>query len=151
MHLDAPTYSDRTTGHVFPNAVAMVNAYVARFEQRAGLPIRPLDESGYTQARRGSATIGINVVDDHGVLLIIAPIMPVPKDRREAFYRRILELSFLTTADCAFAIDSAKDEVVVRALRRLSGLDYEEFEDLLDTVGRVADTWDNVLKHEFGC
>ena len=37
----------------------------------------------------------------------------------------------------------------MRALRRLSGLDYEEFEDLLDTVGKVADDWDDVLRAEF--
>ena len=34
----------------------------------------------------------------------------------------------------------------MRALRRLSGLDYEEFEDLLETVGKVADDWDDVLQ-----
>lgn len=147
---DAPTYVDRTSGQVFSDAFAMVNAYLTRFEERAGLPLTPLDEHGYTQMRKGSATIGVNVLDDHGVLLLIAPVMPVPKVGREAFYRRILELSFLTTADAAFAIDSAKDEVFVRALRRLSGLDYEEFEDLLDTVGRVADDWDDALKREFG-
>ena len=111
--------------------------------------LRPLDENGYTQTRKGSASIGVNVLDDHGVLLLIAPVMPVPKVGREALYRKLLELSFLTTADASFAIDAAKDEVFVRALRRLSGLDYEEFEDLLDTVGRVADEWDDVLKREF--
>lgn len=143
-------YTDRATGQVFADAFAMVNTYLARFEERSKLPITPLDESGYAQTKKGSANIGINVLEDHGVLLMIAPIMPVPKHRREAFYRRLLELSFLTTADASFAIDAAKDEVFVRVLRRLSGLDYEEFEDLLDTVGRVADTWDDALKREFG-
>ena len=61
----------------------------------------------------------------------------------------MLELSFLTTSDAAFAIDAQKDEVFVRALRRLSGLDYEEFEDLLDTAGKIADEWDDTLKKEF--
>lgn len=127
----------------------MVNAYLARFSERAGLELRPLDETGYTQTRKGSASIGVNVLDEHGVLLMLAPVCPVPKTGREALYRKLLELSFLTTADASFAIDAAKDEVFVRALRRLSGLDYEEFEDLLDTVGRVADEWDDVLKREF--
>ncbi len=146
---DDPIYSDRTTGQRFSNATAMVDAYLKRFAERAGLELRPLDENGYTQTRKGSATIGVNVLDDHGVLLLIAPVMPVPRSGREALYRRLLELSFLTTADASFAIDAAKDEIFVRALRRLSGLDYEEFEDLLDTVGRVADEWDDVLKREF--
>ena len=37
----------------------------------------------------------------------------------------------------------------MRALRRLSGLDYEEFEDLVETVGKVTDEWDDTLKKEF--
>lgn len=146
---DNPIYSDRTTGQRFTGATAMVDAYLKRFSERSGLELRPLDENGYTQTRKGSATIGVNVLDDHGLMLLIAPVMPVPKVGREALYRRLLELSFLTTADASFAIDAAKDEIFVRALRRLSGLDYEEFEDLLDTVGRVADEWDDVLKREF--
>jgi hypothetical protein len=146
---DDPIYSDRTTGQQFGDARAMVDAYLKRFAERANREVAPLDENGYTQMRKGSASIGVNVLDDHGVLLMIAPVMPVPRGNREALYRRLLELSFLTTADASFAIDAAKEEVFVRALRRLSGLDYEEFEDLLDTVGRVADEWDDVLKKEF--
>lgn len=147
---DAPVYSDRTTGKVFPDAYAMVNTYLERFAARSGAQLEPLDENGYTYARKGSARIAVNVLDDHGVLLLLARVMAVPASGREAFYRRLLELSFLTTADASFAIDATKDEVFVRALRRLSGLDYEEFEDLLDTVGRVADEWDDALAREFG-
>jgi hypothetical protein len=141
---------DRATGQTFPDARAMVNAYLARFGARAGSKLEPLDASGYTQVRKGSASVGVNVLEDHGVLLLLAPVMPVPLTGRETLYRRLLELSFLTTSDAAFAIDAQKDEVFVRALRRLSGLDYEEFEDLLDTVGKVADEWDDVLRKEFG-
>jgi hypothetical protein len=146
---DAPLYSDRATGVVFPDARAMVNTYLERFVERSGKPVAALDDSGYTQVRAGSASVGVNVLEDHGVLLFLAPVMHVPASGRERFYRRLLELSFLQTADAAFGIDEQKDEVYVRALRRLSGLDYEEFEDLLDTVGKVADEWDDVLKREF--
>ena len=45
----------------------------------------------------------------------------------------------MTTSDASFAVNGARDEVVVRCLRRLSALDYEEFEDILATVGEVAD------------
>jgi hypothetical protein len=144
-----PLYSDRATGKTFPDARSMVNAFIERFASRAGAQLQPLDASGYTQVKKGSASVGINVLEDHGVLLLLAPVMPVPKTRREELYRRLLELSFLTTADAAFAIDAEKDEVYVRALRRLSGLDYEEFEDLLDTVGKVTDEWDDLLKKDF--
>jgi hypothetical protein len=148
-HPERPVYQDRATGQVFPSALALVDAYLARFAERASRTIAPLDANGYAQVQKGSASIGINVLEEHGVLLILAPIMQVPTQQREALYRRLLELSFLTTSDAAFAIDHARDEVYVRALRRLSGLDYEEFEDLLATVARVSDEWDDTLRAEF--
>jgi hypothetical protein len=145
-----PIYADRASAQTFADARTMVNAYLARFSDRAGAKLDPLDASGYTLVRKGSASVGINVLEDHGVLLFVAPVMPVPVGGRETLYRRLLELSFLTTSDAAFAVDADRDEIVVRALRRLSGLDYEEFEDLLETVGKVADDWDDTLRAEFG-
>ena len=148
-----PIYADRATAQTFADARSMVDAYLTRFGERAGAKLEALDASGYTLVKKGSATVGINVLEDHGVLLFVAPVMPVPKlspVALEALYRRLLELSFLTTSDAAFAVDGDHDEIVVRALRRLSGLDYEEFEDLLETVGKVADDWDDTLKAEFG-
>jgi len=145
-----PMYADRASGQTYPDARAMVNAYLGRFAERANASVNLLDAGGYTQVRRGSATVGVNVLESHGVLLFIAPLMPAPLAGRETLYRRLLELSFLTTSDAAFAVDAHKNEVVVRALRRLSGLDYEEFEDLVDTVGKVADDWDDRLRVEFG-
>jgi hypothetical protein len=149
----APIYADRNSGENFPDARHMIDAYLRRFAQRAdlagGAPA-PLDETGYAQLERGSATIGVNVLEDQGVLMVFSPIMPVPATHREAFYRRLLELSFVTTADAAFAINTQRDEVVVRSLRRLSALDYEEFEDILATVGEVADRWDDELIASFG-
>jgi len=144
-----PIYADRASGQTFPDARAMIDAYLARFSERAGSKLASLDAAGYTLVRKGTASVGINVLEDHGVLLFVAPIMLVPVTGREALFRRLLELSFLTTSDAAFAIDSHRDEVVVRSLRRLSGLDYEEFEDLLETVGKVADDWDDTLRAEF--
>jgi len=145
-----PIYTDRATGRTFPDARSMVDAYLAHFAERAGTKLDPLDASGYTLVRKGSASVGINVLEDHGVILFVAPVMPVPVTGRETFYRKLLDLSFLATSDAAFAVDAQRDEVVVRSLRRLSGLDYEEFEDLLETVGKVADEWDDVLRAEFG-
>ncbi|MBI2388696.1 MAG: YbjN domain-containing protein [Deltaproteobacteria bacterium] len=131
----------------------MIDAYLARFAELTGAPIEPLDATGYTQIKRGSAHIGVNVLEDNGVLMLLAPIMDVtevPAEGRERFYRKLLELSFLATSDASFAIDGKKDLVYVRALRRLSALDYEELEDLLQTVGTIADEWDDELKREFG-
>jgi hypothetical protein len=159
----APIYSDRNSGETFPDATTMVNVYLRRFSDRVGLgepsgaaappgvvAVPELDESGYAQIQRGSAVIGINVLVEQGVLMVFSPIMNVPLVGREGFYRRLLELSFVTTSDAAFAVNASRDEVVVRSLRRLSALDYEEFEDILATVGEVADRWDDELIKEFG-
>lgn len=150
---ETPIYQDRHTGRVYRDATEMVNDYLRRFGTAVGVDLDPLDGDGYTDVRRGSATVGINVLHEHGILLFLSRIMEVPRDAaggREAFYRRLLELNFLVTSDAAFAIDKDKDAVYLRALRRLSGLDYEEFEDLLHTMASVADEWDDRLTQIFG-
>src|SRR5262249_19777928 len=104
-----PIYADRNSGEGFPDATGRVNADLKRSVERAeaggtgGPPSVTLDESGYAQLQRGSATIGINVLSEQGVLMVFSPIMAVPLTRREAFYRRLLELSFVATSDAAFA------------------------------------------------
>ncbi|MBI2895107.1 MAG: YbjN domain-containing protein [Deltaproteobacteria bacterium] len=128
----------------------MLNDYIRRFGEQAQVDLKPLDEDGYTDVRRGSATVGVNVLEDHGILLFLSRIMDVPKSGRETFYRKLLELNFLATSDGAFAIDKDKDALYLRCLRRLSGLDYEEFEDMLHTMATVADEWDDRLQELFG-
>ncbi|KYF59621.1 hypothetical protein BE04_49175 [Sorangium cellulosum] len=151
-----PLYADRASGERFADATSMVNAYLARYAASArggagspgGAGASALDETGYAQLQHGSATIGVNVLEAQGVLMVFSPIMAVPLTGREAFYRRLLELSFVATSDAAFAIDRSRNEVVVRCLRRLSALEYEEFEDIVTTVSQVADTWDDALLRE---
>jgi hypothetical protein len=152
---ETPIYQDRQTNRVYRDATEMVNDYLSRFGSAVSVELEPLDPDGYTDVRRGSATVGINVLHEHGILLFLSRIMDVPRDvpdgsTREAFFRRLLELNFLVTSDAAFAVDKDKDAVYLRALRRLSGLDYEEFEDLLHTMASVADEWDDRLAQSFG-
>jgi hypothetical protein len=142
------------SGENFPDATSMVNAYLARYamgaEAAGAQASGGLDESGYAEVQRGPVVIGINVLADRGVLMVFAPIMAVPVVGREAFFRHLLELSFITTSDAAFAINAPRDEVVLRCLRRLSALDYEEFEDIVSTVGDVASKWHDVLLRKYG-
>jgi hypothetical protein len=145
-----PIYADRLSGEKFSDAATMVNAYLTRYAATTGGKAEQLDNSGYAQLQHGQAVVGVNVLEDRGVLMIFAPVMPVPLTGVAALYRRLLELSFVATSDAAFAIDRTRDEVVVRVLRRLSALDYEEFEDLVATVSQVADTWHDPLRREFG-
>jgi hypothetical protein len=135
-------YADRETGMRFINARAMVDHYLERYGRGVGRPMPRIDSSGRADIRHGSAVVSVTVLEDHGVLVIHAPVGTIPEGAREALYRELLEASYLSTSDAAFAIDAATQRIVVRALRRLSGLDYEELEDLIDTVGNVADDWD---------
>ena len=128
----------------------IINEYVKRFSEMVGVEMQPLDEEGFTAIKRGSATVGINLLADHGILVFLAPIMQIPERNQSDFYRRLLELNFLSTSDGAFAIDRKTSLVHLRALRGLEGLDFEEFTDMLDTVGAVADEWDDKLRAEFG-
>ena len=129
--------------------VQRVADYIQRFSELIGVPIDPLDKDGYTQVARGSATVGINVIEQKGFILFLAPIMDVPEKRREEFYRQLLELNHLATEDGAFAIDRHTNRVYLRALRSLDSFDFDAFVDMLDTIARVADEWDDKLKAEF--
>lgn len=147
--MSQPTYEDRPSGRVYRDALEMVNDYLRRYGAANETSVDPLDEDGYTELTRGSAQVGINVLEEHGVLLLLSRVLDVPREDRETFYRRLLELNFLVTSDAAFAIDRDRDAVYLRAHRRLGGLDYEEFEDLLRTVAAVADEWDDRLAEHF--
>ena len=57
--------------------VQRVADYIQRFAELIGVPIDPLDKDGYTQVARGSATVGINVLEQKGFILFLAPIMDV--------------------------------------------------------------------------
>ncbi|MEO6951966.1 MAG: YbjN domain-containing protein [Polyangia bacterium] len=127
-----------------------VAEFVERFSELIGVAIPPLDADGYTQVSRGSATVGINVAEDNGFIMFLAPIMDVPANNREALYRQLLELNYLATEDGAFSIDRQTGRVYLRALRSLESLDFDEFVDLLDTIARVADEWDDKLRAQFG-
>src|SRR4051812_42504383 len=103
-----------------------VAEYIQRFSELIGVEIAPLDDDGFTQVSRGSATVGINVVEQKGFILFLAPIMEVPQNNeknREALYRKLLELNYLATEDGAFAIDQESGKVYLRALRSLEALD----------------------------
>ncbi|HEX9297070.1 MAG TPA: YbjN domain-containing protein [Polyangiaceae bacterium] len=149
-HTSSPIYQDRFTGENFNDARTMVNRYLSKLSGLLNVQPIELDSAGHADLQRGSIAIGINVLERQGVLMIFAPVMDVPITGREAFYRTLLDMSFVATQDAAFAIDGPRDKVVLRALRRLSALDYEEFEDLVITIGQVADDFDDRLISEYG-
>ena len=148
----APLYSDRASGQVFPDARAMVNAYLERFASRAGTTIDALDDAGYTQLKKGSASVGVNVARRSWRALDFgARHADLPRTDRETLYRRLLELSYITTSDAAFAIDAARrEDLRALAAPSLRVSITKSSRTSSTTVGKVADEWDDVLKNEFG-
>jgi hypothetical protein len=149
-------YFDAETGKAHSSGRSLIDAYIVRFSNRVSatmgekIRFKPLDASGYSAVAKGSATIGIGVLEEHGLIMLFSKILQVPSERREELYRRLLELNYSATAFAAFAIDRVTNIVYLRAARPIAGLDYDEFEEMLHNVALVADTWDDQLRAEFG-
>ena len=142
-----PIYEDRESGRTYSSALEMVNDYIGRFSkavseaQRQPVRFPPLDQDGYTAVVRGEVTVGVNVLESHGILLFLSRIMDVPERDEKTFYRKLLELNYLVTSDAAFAVDKDANAVYLRGRRRRSGLDYEELLGNRDTQARGAGEW----------
>jgi hypothetical protein len=124
----------------YADSIEMVNDYIRRFGHAVAVELHPLDADGYTDLRHDQLVIGINANVEHNVLLILVKMgeLPaVPVDDATLF-RRLLELNFLATRSCCFAIDEQRRRIYLRAMRGLEGLDYQEFAELLETVAVVA-------------
>jgi len=124
---------------------ARVADYLAQFGRERNLSLPPLTDEGVGSIRRGSAVVTIHVLVDQGVLLLLskvadAPALDVP------LMKRVLEASFVETGDAAFALNPQTGDLYLRILRGLDGLDYDEFEDIVHSIAKTADAWDDKLK-----
>ncbi len=119
-----------------------VAAFLARFGKDRNVTLPPLSDDGVGSIQRGSAVVTIHVLADQGVLLVLAKVATAPA-LDEARARRLLTASFVSTGDAAFALHPQTGDLYLRILRGLAGLDYEEFEDLVDSIARTADHWDD--------
>ena len=128
-----------TPGEVYRDEIARVNDYLERFGKSVSADLEPLDQDGYTDVRHGTLVIGINAAPAHGILMLVVKMGELPDNPEPAFYRRLLELNFTATGDCAFAIDKRRRTIYLRAMRRLAGLEYGEFDNRLRTTASVAE------------
>jgi hypothetical protein len=127
-----------------PDPRARVAEYLDRFGRERNVTLPPIGEDGVGMIQRGTAVVTIHVLAEKGVLLLLSRIAKAPElDAGKA--RRLLEASFLETGDAAFALHPQTGDLYLRILRGLEGLDYEEFEDIVDSIARTADKWDDQL------
>ncbi|HEY4238529.1 MAG TPA: type III secretion system chaperone [Kofleriaceae bacterium] len=127
-----------------PAGKARVAEYLARFGRERDLTLPPLSADGVGAVQRGSAVVTIHALEDRGVLLLLARVKAGPID--PALAVRLLEASFTETNDAAFALHPQTGDVYLRVLRGLEGLDYEEFEDVVHSIAKTADHWDDALR-----
>jgi hypothetical protein len=119
-----------------------VATFLERFGKERNLTLPPLSDDGVGSIQRGSAVVTIHVLAERGVLLLLAKVATAPA-LDEAAARRLLTASFVETGDAAFALHPQTGDLYLRILRGLDGLDYEEFEDLVHSIAKTADHWDD--------
>jgi hypothetical protein len=127
------------------------NARVAQFLEQFGrernLSLPPLSAEGVGSIQRGSAIVTIHVMPDRGVLLLLSKVAAAPQ-LDAATATRLLTASFVETGDAAFALHPQSGDLYLRILRGLDGLSYGEFEDIVHSIAKTADAWDDKLKTE---
>jgi hypothetical protein len=83
------------------------------------------------------------------VVIAIAPLFrAVPRSREQAFYRKLLEHNAYMGGVASFAIQG-DGWVVLQAARAAVAIDANQFENLVSSVGRFADQFDDQLIAEF--
>ncbi len=134
-------------GTKFDDPRGRVAAFLERFARDRNLTLPPLSDEGVGSIQRGSAVVTIHVLAEKNVLLLLSKVAAKPA-LDEARARRLLGLSFLETGDSAFALHPQTGDLYLRILRGLEGLDYDEFEDLVHSIAKTADHWDDKLAAE---
>ena len=130
-----------------PDPRARVAEYLDRFGRERNVTLPPLGDDGVGMIQRGSAVVTIHVLSEKGVLLLLSRVAKQPR-LDEAKARRLLAMSFTETGDAAFALHPQTGDLYLRILRGLDNLDYEEFEDIVHSIAKTADHWDDKLAAE---
>ena len=126
---------------------ARIAEFLQRFGHERNLTLPPLSEDGVGSIQRGSAVVTIHVLAEKDVLLVLSRVATAPAlDADKA--KRLLTASFTETGDAAFALHPQTGDLYLRIFRGLTGLDYDEFEDIVHSIARSADQWDDKLAAE---
>ncbi len=95
----------------------------------------------------GSATV-VCVARGTAVVAMAPMFEALPKNDVGKFCQRILELNAEMGGTAAFAIHT-DGSVVLQSGRGIAGLDPDELKLLLNTVGKFADDYDDILDKDF--
>ena len=104
--------------------------------------------------RRGSASILISIQPPakegaEGTIRLLAPVVRIPQgDAAAKLFQRLLELNTSALVGVAFGVQDG--DVVLVAERSLQDLDASEVDDMVRTIGAMADRYDDQLATQFG-
>ncbi len=116
--------------------------------------VRLESESGYPAwaFTQGSALVQVHLRPGRTQEIVyfqaLAPVVAVPEENREGFYRKLLELNADELWSCAFAV--RQDTVIVTADRTTVDMDLSEVVEMVESVAAYADRFDDELAQEFG-
>jgi hypothetical protein len=141
------------THHATRGTIDQVSQMVHHYFRSRGLDAKTQEIAGAQGSgwwlNEGSARIYVFVQEAPGgpVLRITSPIVYVPQERKEEFYRHLLDIN-ANLSCCALA--TSEDAVLVVAQRHTLQLDQEELDDMIWNVAYVADLLDDKLCVSFG-
>lgn len=102
--------------------------------------------AGQWNMRKGSARIWLDLwfIEEEGraYFQVMSPVVPVPKQRQEAFYKELL-----TVTDRLFGVAFTLYDgwAWIKSIREVEDLSVSEAKAMLIRVGNYADHYDNVL------
>lgn len=140
------------TQKVSGETIEEVAHMVERYFRGRGLEPKAKEISGAEGSgwwlTEGSAKVYIFIQDSPAgpVLRITSPIVYIPEQNREAFYRRLLDINS-TLTNCRLA--TYENYVLVLTQRQTLGIGQEELESGVWNVAYVADLLDDKLASEF--
>ncbi len=105
---------------------------------------------GQWNLKKGSANVWINVWEtekkDYGYFQCMAPIVEVPTENTEAFYREILEINHNLYG---VGMTKFNSWIYLKAIRELTGIDQNEMMATINRIGIYADKYDDLLKNKY--
>jgi len=109
------------------------------------------EKAGQWNLSKGSASVWIDVwesEDDNfiGFLQIMAPVVQIPENNREAFYREILDINHTLYG---VGMTAYGDWIYMKTVRELDGLDDDEAAAMFNRIGNYADDYDDMLIEKY--
>jgi hypothetical protein len=110
------------------------------------------DKPGQWDLRKGSASVWIDVWEQEydgnpsGYFQVMAPVVEVPGNSREAFFKEILEINHKLYG---VGMTLFENWVYIKTLRELEGLNESEAMAMINRIGNYADDYDDMLRTKY--